>query len=354
MTAHDHLFRSTFSDPKRAIELLHYILPADVLAVVDFSTLKAVPGSLISKHLREHLADLLFSVQIHGREAAVYTLFEHKSSEDRGVGLQLLGYMADIWQIYESSHPGTPELPVIYPIVVHHGRPPWRSDTSFRARFPTLDQLPEGFQASIPEFHFTLFDLATLGETVLADFAVSALTRLSLLILQYAQSAPDLRELLLSYWDLLTEVEQAPNGGDALLRIFSYLTSIRGAPDIKVLRTITAKLSRGDNMQTIAEMWEHEGEIRGRLKGREEGLVLGRKEGLRTGRKEGRQEGRKEGRQDALREVLLRGLHRRFAELPTTLDQRIQTADTETLLRWTENLVVASSLDDVFADEPQP
>jgi hypothetical protein len=66
---------------------------------------------------------------------------------------------------------------------------------------------------------------------------------------------------------------------------------------------------------------------------------------LRRIREEGRQEGRREGEA----EMLLRLLRLRFEPLPTDAVARVQAADPETLLHWSERVLSAAALEEVFA-----
>jgi hypothetical protein len=79
--------------------------------------------------------------------------------------------------------------------------------------------------------------------------------------------------------------------------------------------------------------------------GRKDGLEEGRKDGLEEGRKEGLKEGLKEGRQ----EVLGKLLSLKFGELPDWAALRLRAADDTDLARWTERVLTAPTLDDVFA-----
>lgn len=70
---------------------------------------------------------------------------------------------------------------------------------------------------------------------------------------------------------------------------------------------------------------------------------------LEQGRAEGRNEGRAEGVQLGEKRILLRQLELRFGALPKVYQQRIAAADSETLLQWSERLLSAQQLPDVFA-----
>jgi predicted transposase YdaD len=71
--------------------------------------------------------------------------------------------------------------------------------------------------------------------------------------------------------------------------------------------------------------------------------------GLRRGRKEGLQEGRKEGRQEGEATVLLRLIELKFGSPDAASRNRVESADAETLLRWSERILTAGSLEELFA-----
>jgi hypothetical protein len=81
-------------------------------------------------------------------------------------------------------------------------------------------------------------------------------------------------------------------------------------------------------------------------------LEQGRTEGLAEGRTEGRAEGRTEGIQAGEKRVLLRLLERRFGKVPKAYQTRITTADADTLLLWSERVLFAQRLADVFSEPP--
>jgi hypothetical protein len=54
------------------------------------------------------------------------------------------------------------------------------------------------------------------------------------------------------------------------------------------------------------------------------------------------------GRVEALAAVLRRQLTLRFGPIPEALEQRLQAADADTLLRWAERILTATTPDEVF------
>lgn len=71
---------------------------------------------------------------------------------------------------------------------------------------------------------------------------------------------------------------------------------------------------------------------------REEGLQAGRQEGLQAGRQQG------EAR------VVLRLLRLKFGPLDPEIEERVRSADADRLLGWSERILTAESLQDVFRD----
>ena len=74
------------------------------------------------------------------------------------------------------------------------------------------------------------------------------------------------------------------------------------------------------------------------------GLEQGRKEGLQEGSRIGRQEGRQEGEAT----VLLRLIELKFGRRDAAVRKRVETADADTLLRWSERILTAARLDELF------
>ncbi len=72
---------------------------------------------------------------------------------------------------------------------------------------------------------------------------------------------------------------------------------------------------------------------------------------IEQGRQEGRQEMIDQGIQRGEARVLTTLLRLRFGELPAAVQQRIEAADADTLLRWAERVLTAQSLDEVLSQD---
>jgi flagellar biosynthesis/type III secretory pathway protein FliH len=70
-----------------------------------------------------------------------------------------------------------------------------------------------------------------------------------------------------------------------------------------------------------------------------------REEGYKKGNAEGVAQGEVAGRM----ELLLRLVRKRFGDVSPTIEDRIRSADGDTLDRWAERILTANRIDEVFA-----
>ena len=87
----------------------------------------------------------------------------------------------------------------------------------------------------------------------------------------------------------------------------------------------------------------------GMQQGVQEGTQQGMQQGIQQGMQAGVQQGVRQGRVEGERAVLERQLRRRFGVVPSELTERLRQASTNDLETWAENVLDASTLDDVFA-----
>ena len=325
-TPHDLLFKSTFSQPQHAVELFRSLLPPGVVRHIDFSTLQVEPTSFIDEKLRARYSDLLFSLQLAGRPAYLYLLFEHQSGPERMMCLRLLRYVLDIWSDHIKQHPRATHLPVVIPIVLHHGEGGWTEPVTLRDLYDAPPELLEELRPYLPELTFLLDDLAPQTDAALRARALTAIPMLVLWTFKHVRRGQDVIPALRQVTDLLSGVLGAPHGVDALATVMRYISEVSesSTEEIHELLVHTMLPQASEALMTNAE----------KLRG------------------EGRQEGRKEGREETQRENLIRLLILRFGPLSDVIMARIRRADFTLMERWFERGVTASSLEAVFDDSP--
>ena len=65
-------------------------------------------------------------------------------------------------------------------------------------------------------------------------------------------------------------------------------------------------------------------------------------------RQEGKQEGMQQGMRQGEAQILLRQLSLKFSKIPADKKQLVESAETESLKRWSERILSANSMDEVL------
>ena len=319
-TPHDALFKSTFEAPGRAAELLRAALDPRLVARVDWASLTLAQSSFIDEHLRAQQADLLFSVRLGKHNICPYLLLEHKSSPEHWTVYQLVKYVLRIWDDRRDDDRRRRRLPPIVPVVLYHGTRPWNAPTEF-SRLVDIPPGLEFLRDTTPRFKFVLVDLQALDDEALRTHGASPAVRLTLLALTRTRQADDLQALVRGWIHLLRQLSAEP-GGEAVIRsVFSYLYLVRGREACKRIDLQALNFPEGEPiMETMADY-----------------LI-----------KKGRKEGRKEGRQEGHKEVFLRLLQRKFPQVSAARVAAAEAADIATIDRWSDQLLTATTVDEVF------
>jgi len=310
---HDKLFRALLDDPERARALLWEHLPPGIVAELADAAPEPVAGSFVDAALQGSQSDRLFRATLRdGRTAYVYTLLEHKSAPDPRTPIQLLTYMARIWDRHVAETGGDPaRLPAIIPLVIYHGRRPWNVPTS------VLDAIdaPDAIRDAMAGMRYILRDLGPVAD---ADLARGRVLRAGLPALKHAfdRGVP-----------LNVVVGLLASTADRSLferQLLEYVVRVCDLAEADLTQALDrAKPDRrAELMGTVADEWLKQGEARGRAEGKAA--------------------------------MLTRMLERRFGELPAWACARIQQADDARLDVWADALIDARALSDVFGAEDRP
>ena len=161
---HDALFKASFGQPDIARSELELVLPREVIAHLDLATLAVCPGSLVDEELQHTHSDLLYAVRTRaGGQGLVYVVFEHQSSPDATMPFRLLRYMVRVWERWLRDHPGTKTLPIVLPVLLHHGEGTWQAAPELASMLDASPELLEAARPYQPHFRFVLDDLPALS-----------------------------------------------------------------------------------------------------------------------------------------------------------------------------------------------
>ncbi len=351
MSNHDSIFKATFEQLDLARGELELVLPAAVLEQLDLATLELRPGGYLDEALQATQSDLLYAVRTRdGREALVIVLWEHQSRFDAKMPLRLLRYIVSVWETWLRDHPTATTVPIVIPVVLHHGETGWRAAPELASMLDASPELLEATRAFVPHFGFVLDDLSGSSAEELAARALHALARLVQLALWSSRSMSRLQSAAPIMGAVAATLTRDARAQRLLLQLYAYLW--RTAPaDIaadevrSILLQIAGPEGAEDVMNAAEELMER-GRAEGLQRGHAEGLQRGRAEGLQRGRAEGLQRGRAEGLRTAIEHLLaVRKLN--LSELGAA--RLAACTDVAVLTAWLEQAATAASEAEIFA-----
>ena len=312
-SAHDAAFKAAFEKPKVAKPFFQTYFPKEVVRRIDFRHFELHNRSYVDEALRERHSDVVYETRIQGAVAFLYILFEHQSTPDHWMVFRLLCYMVNLWREFRENHPDSITLPVILPAVLYHGERPWNAARSFEE----IIAEGEGLEVYIPRFQYDLYNLADYPDEQLL-LGDSMALGVVLYLMKHIHDA-----------DFLDRLDQARQ----------YLDTIRD-PKVQfeflewaIAYTFRARDEKLEDIQRIMEASNNE---------TTRGFVMTIAERLHE---EGMQTGAQKGRFLLIQKLL----NKRFGDIPSNLEKRLEAATPETLDEFGESLFDFKNLEDAEA-----
>jgi hypothetical protein len=324
---HDTLFRYAFERPEIAEGELRTLLPPEVVAALDFTTLTLEPGSLADPEFAQLETDLLYRVMLAGEESFVFILFEHQSSPDALMPYRMLRYMVRIWERWWRSQPSVPRrLPVIVPLVLSNAERRWSAACSLSELYAAPVSVLEALGPHLLNFSLRIDDLpAQTSEALRVRAGLPPFGRLTLFALKRGPWAQDIVAELADWLDPLSDLVATLQGLEDFRLLIRYIQWTADFPP-QQLRRLVRQLGRiaEEIAMTAAERLKAEGRAEGEAKGRAEGRLSGQAE------------------------LLLKQLSLRFGELSNEVRARVAAASLEQIDVYAERVLSAPTLEEVL------
>ena len=154
--AHDQFFRTALSNQRVVREFLTAWLPSSLREGIDFSHLELQPRSQINDLRKESAVDVLYKTRIDGHDGYVYLLLEHQSTPDALMPFRLLKYVCNIIDYHLKTH-RTKKIPLVYPVVVYHGKNKYPFSTN-------INELVDAPPVLVERYFLKPFQLIDLGD----------------------------------------------------------------------------------------------------------------------------------------------------------------------------------------------
>jgi recombination-promoting nuclease RpnB len=269
--AHDQFFRNAMSNKKVAREFLKTWLPADLCKLVDFNHLEIQPRSYINDLRQESEVDVLFKTIIDGKEAYLYLLLEHQSTPDPLMPFRLLKYTCNIIDQHLKKY-GKDKIPLIYPIVVYHGKRKYPFSTNIADLVDAPKELVEQYFLK----PFQLIDLGQIDDEKLKQHAWSGVMEFVLKHIFARDILPYLNDIAQNL-HYLNEI----GGREYIEIVLQYLLERGELSDEKsFFELVDTKISHevGEKIMSLAERLREKGRLEGKLEGKLEGRLEGKLE----------------------------------------------------------------------------
>ena len=319
---HDKFFRETWSRKEVVKSFLENQVPKAVSACLNTESLHLENGSFIDTELKAHFSDMLYSLETKGNHPIqLYLLFEHKSYPDDNLFLQFLRYML---KIFEAEYKQNKQLVPILPLLLYHGKTGWQLKPAFQENFAPL---PDVLKPFVLNFQLIVCDLTALRDE---DITGEVLAKVAMLTLKHIFN-PNLAERLPSILSLLKQLAEKETVLESLEVILRYVSNASQHVKKEDLKQSVEKIlpEIGEKaMATLAQEW----------------IAEGKAQGIQQGMQQGMQQGIQQGEIS----ILLRLMRTKFGALSNEIETRINQANSEQLLSWSDNVLSAQTIDEIF------
>lgn len=258
---HDRFFKETMTRRENAVSFFREYLPAEIVAQIDWRTLRIVKETFVTPELKERFSDIVYDVRIRGTVLLIYLLFEHQSRHDCLMPLRFHHYMGGLWDLWVKQNPGECKLPGIIPILFYHGNEKWTTGTQFQDMIDGAGKISE----YVPKFKYILKDLSAFND---ADIKGIITVRLFVHVMRRI-FLPDFGEHFDRMLPMFAELSRKETGMEYLETVLRYVYEVRDDMDPWETETKLIQMmdeARKEDIMTVAEKLRKEGEIRGEIK----------------------------------------------------------------------------------------
>ena len=285
-TVHGTLASTILRDLGNACDLLRALLPESLAERVAWSTLRLEASDYLRPAREAIRGDFLFRVETQGAKPVTLLVpLEHQSASHRWMPLRAGDYSFGAWWTAVREEPGPGDLPIVVPVVLHHGAGGWSAArTMHELVAASLEAHPE-LAPFVPNARFVLDDLATLSDEAIAARSKRPALLVALWLLRDARDAEKLHASMPRWAPPLAELLAEPTLSPSAEALVAYLFHHAEEPSRLALESFldqTHQRAKG-NLMTIEEMLIKRGEERGLALGEARGQALGEARGQALG-----------------------------------------------------------------------
>ncbi|WP_255547782.1 Rpn family recombination-promoting nuclease/putative transposase [Crassaminicella indica] len=272
---------------KKFIDFLRSFVKKEWVDIIEEENLILIDKEFIQEDFKEEEADIVYKVNIDGKDVIFYVLLELQSRVDFRMPIRLLMYMTEIWR---DELKNTDEnikkrknyrLPVIVPIVLYNGKNTWTAVRSFKEILNGY----ELFEENVVDFKYLLFDVNRMDKEEL--FNIANVVSSVFLLDQDVEIEEIIKRLKLIGRIIRSSAtkEQEKSFRSWLLNIFKNGFEGEKKENIYRLLVEVSEMEVDDMVSNLGRKLEEEFKHREK-KGMQQGIQCGIQQGIQQGKKE--------------------------------------------------------------------
>jgi len=117
---HDSFFKKSLGSLAVAKDFLKAHLSPEIIQRIEWTTLRPTNKSYVKAHLTQLHSDVVYSCQVEGKQAYLYTLIEHQSTADPMLPFRMLQYNVSLME--EHLAQGHKQLPIVINLCLYSGK----------------------------------------------------------------------------------------------------------------------------------------------------------------------------------------------------------------------------------------
>jgi predicted transposase/invertase (TIGR01784 family) len=326
-TPHDRAFKQALSDVRIAKDFFKHYLPEKIRSLVNLDLLTIQDRTFISKELQATAADMLYqtTMTLDGtQDVLLYLLIEQQTKPDKWLPLRLLQYVCSILDGYRKQDPKAEQLPLVLPLIFYTGESAYSYSTDLFDLFSPAQDLAKSLLLG----PYQIINLRDIPDEEIRKHQESGLMEMLMKHVKHRDALILIREAFETFLPYLLADNSHDNYVSGMLH---YALDQSEVQDIELfLMEIHCHLSKPveEKIVTIAEQLIQKGKLEGIEQGMQQGMQKGMQQWGVT--------------------VLTRLLKSRFGDIPNLYLEKMQKADESRLLIWSENLLDARTLEEIF------
>jgi predicted transposase/invertase (TIGR01784 family) len=185
-----------------ALDYFRTCLPQDIQEILDFSTLRQIPDTYVSKDLQKSISDIVYTCRKMDavEEVKIALLVEHKCYIDTYTPIQMGSYLFSgfLKQIGNGEAPS-----LIIPILLYHGKARWE----YQTLADLFDNLEPALKEFVPDYQYIFHNLGEIPDEEIQALHNKFLAA-SLLAMKYSVLKDRLKTLIPTILMLAGETEK--------------------------------------------------------------------------------------------------------------------------------------------------